>query len=194
MPDDAKVIARVDMDDVRRSGMYEKFKQANPAAESQIQQGLSGTSLRFEDIASIAIGGSLASQDKVVALIQTSRSISESEMAGSTTNRTENVGEYTIYYEPAGAAVRIDDRTLLGGNAAMIKAILAREGPARLFVVDVQGRRVAEIFDAPRHDAGRFETRWDLRDGRGRRVAPGTYFFRLEGAGASADARVVVVR
>jgi hypothetical protein len=100
--------------------------------EAQIQAGLRGSNLKFEDISSIAIGGSLASQDKVVAIIQTSRSISESEMAGSTTKRTEKAGEYTIYHEPAGAAVRVDDRTLMGGNAEMIKAVLAREGPARL--------------------------------------------------------------
>ena len=88
MPDDAQVIARFDMDDFRSSGLYEKIKQANPAAEAQIQQGLRGTSLRFEDIDSIAIGGLLSSQDKVVAVIQTTRAISESEMAGSTTKRT----------------------------------------------------------------------------------------------------------
>ena len=37
-----------------------------------------------------------------------------------------------MYHEPQGAAVRVDDRTLLGGNAEMIKAVLARDGTAKL--------------------------------------------------------------
>jgi hypothetical protein len=61
-------------------------------------------------------------------------------------------------------------------------------------VVDVQGRRVASLLDAPHHASGRFETRWDLRDAKGSRVAPGTYFVRLEGAGSSVNERVVVLR
>lgn len=34
---------------------------------------------------------------------------------------------------------------------------------------------------------------WDLRDGQGRRVTAGTYFFRLEAGGKTAEARVVVL-
>ncbi len=87
---------------------------------------------------------------------------------------------------------------LRGANPARLESrlgfSLAKDGPARLAVFDLQGRRVAALVDAPRHPAGRFEASWNLRDERGARVAAGTYFVRLEGSGAVATDRVVVLR
>lgn len=56
---------------------------------------------------------------------------------------------------------------------------LAREADVRFLVHDVTGRRVREIGFG-RLVAGRHQTRWDGRDGDGRRVRAGLYFVRLE--------------
>jgi hypothetical protein len=132
MPDDAQAIVRFDMDDIRRSGLYAKVIQSNPVIEAQIKEGFRSTPLRFEDVSSIAVGIAAEPQAKVVAVIQTSRSVSESEMAGPNTKRTEKSGEYTVYHQPQGAAVLVDPRTLLAGDADTIKTVLSRGGPARL--------------------------------------------------------------
>ena len=48
----------------------------------------------------------------------------------------------------------------------------------RLEVFDAAGRRVRALAEGPRA-AGAHAVRWDGRDGAGRSVAPGTYFYRL---------------
>ncbi|MGH2570390.1 MAG: FlgD immunoglobulin-like domain containing protein [bacterium] len=53
------------------------------------------------------------------------------------------------------------------------------EGPARLEIFDVSGRRVATLVDG-RLVPGRYSPTWDGRDATGRRVAAGVYFVRLE--------------
>jgi hypothetical protein len=87
---------------------------------------------------------------------------------------------------------------LAGANPARVETrlgfSLAADGPARLAVFDVQGRRITSLVSDPRHPAGRFEASWDLRDDRGARVSAGTYFVRLEGASGIATDRVVVLR
>lgn len=65
-------------------------------------------------------------------------------------------------------------------------------GAATLVVHALDGARVRTLLDGPlapgAHDAD-----WDLRDDRGRRVAPGLYFARLSQGGETRVRRLVVV-
>lgn len=66
-------------------------------------------------------------------------------------------------------------------------------GRVSVHVFDVTGRVVSALFDgdAP---AGPHELAWSGADARGRQVAPGVYFCRIESAGASEVRRMTVVR
>jgi hypothetical protein len=68
---------------------------------------------------------------------------------------------------------------------------LPEAGAARLTVLDLRGAEVRVLARGP-HAAGAHAGAWDLRDARGRRVRPGIYFVRLEGARRVAIARVAV--
>lgn len=76
---------------------------------------------------------------------------------------------------------------------AVIRYGLPRAGALKLSVYGVDGRLVAtlEEKDAPR---GSGETRWDGRDRKGRAVAAGTYFVRLEHAAGATTRKIVVIR
>jgi hypothetical protein len=132
MPDDAQMIMHIDMNALRASGLYDKVRRLNPAVDAQLQQGLRGTPLRFEDISTVSVGGAFQGPERFVAVIQTNRSVSESEVAGSKTNRQEKVGDYTMYYEQQYAGARIDGNMIVGGTPELVKAVLARNGPAKL--------------------------------------------------------------
>lgn len=66
-------------------------------------------------------------------------------------------------------------------------------GPARVFVYDVAGRRVATLFDgmAP---AGPLKLQWDGRNGSGEMASSGIYWIRAEAAGGSFTRRLVRLR
>jgi hypothetical protein len=70
---------------------------------------------------------------------------------------------------------------------------LPRASQVRIDVVDSSGRRVRSL-DGGRRPAGRVDLEWDARDGRGRRVAAGVYFVRLEADGRVRSAKAVVLR
>jgi hypothetical protein len=100
---------------------------------------------------------------------------------------------------PAIAAAPIQDALWQrGANPASVESrlgfALGVEGPVSLRVFDLQGRRIATLFENGHHPAGRFESTWDLRDEQGRRVAAGTYFVRLETSRGTANDRVVILR
>ncbi len=89
---------------------------------------------------------------------------------------------------PTGVAVKPDGTTRVarlfapspnpsGGNS-IISFELAKEGRARLEVVDVQGRHVLTLGDGWR-GAGKYSMEWKGVDDRGTRVAAGVYFVRL---------------
>jgi hypothetical protein len=63
-------------------------------------------------------------------------------------------------------------------------------GGARVTVVDLSGRRVAQLSAA----TSPFEIRWNGRDADGVRTRPGVYFARLEAGGATAHATVLLTR
>lgn len=68
---------------------------------------------------------------------------------------------------------------------------LRQEGPVRLTLCDVAGRRVRTLADGAL-PAGRHTFLWDVNDDDGRRVADGIYFAALEAAGERHGVRVVV--
>lgn len=70
---------------------------------------------------------------------------------------------------------------------------LPEAAPVRLSVHDANGRLVAELIDDTRPE-GEYRVWWDATDGRGRLVASGTYFVRLEAAGRIESRKVTVLR
>lgn len=63
----------------------------------------------------------------------------------------------------------------------------------RVTMYDVAGREVRHVADQL-FDAGLHEVAWDGRDGRGRVLPSGVYFYNIEGAGESVRGRITVVR
>ncbi len=74
-----------------------------------------------------------------------------------------------------------------------IRFDLAAAGSARLAVYDVAGRLV-RVLVAGELPAGSHEAVWDGLDSNGRAMASGSYLARLEAAGATATARLSLVR
>jgi poly-gamma-glutamate synthesis protein (capsule biosynthesis protein) len=70
---------------------------------------------------------------------------------------------------------------------------LAREAEVRVGVYDVLGQRVRVLVSGLR-PAGRNRVFWDGLDGSRRRVADGAYFLRLESAGRTLTAKLVLAR
>lgn len=77
-------------------------------------------------------------------------------------------------------------------TSARFTVTLPAAGELRLDVFDAAGRHVRALASGGR-EAGTYSIAWDLRDGDGRRVAPGLYLARCAAGGASATRRVVVI-
>jgi hypothetical protein len=86
-----------------------------------------------------------------------------------------------VWLRAAPSVTRDATRIVLGAPPA---------GPARVAIRDVQGRVVRTLAVAPRTTV----IDWDCRDERGRPLATGLYFLRVEGAETSSAARVVIAR
>jgi hypothetical protein len=69
---------------------------------------------------------------------------------------------------------------------------LAREGHTRVEVIDLQGRRVAQLLDRSL-PGGRHSVRWDGRNASGGAVPSGIYYMRVESAGEQAARKIVKV-
>ncbi len=70
---------------------------------------------------------------------------------------------------------------------------LPSKGPVKLDVLDVRGRLVRTLVDAPR-DAGVHRVGWNGTDSGGRSVANGVYFLRLVAGGRTLSSKVVKTR
>ena len=71
---------------------------------------------------------------------------------------------------------------------------IARSGPVRLAIVDLAGREMRRVVDGAELPPMRHMRAWDLRDERGRAVAPGLYFVVLEADGRRLSRSVLVAR
>lgn len=70
---------------------------------------------------------------------------------------------------------------------------LVEKGPVSLKIYDVGGRLVRTLFQGER-DSGTQKLTWDGKDDRGRVVASGTYFYRLETDRSRQTKRAILVR
>lgn len=93
----------------------------------------------------------------------------------------------------AGGTIRLQCWPSPAATTVHLQYSLPVAGQARLDVYDIAGRRVARLSDG-NMPAGTHDVTWDCHDGSGRRVANGTYFFRLRAGGSIAVTRVSVVR
>ena len=78
-------------------------------------------------------------------------------------------------------------------GSGAIRFALPAPGRAKVVLYDAAGRRVRVLVDGPL-PAGAHGAAWDGRDDRGREVASGVYFARLEAAGAELRSKVVLIR
>ena len=74
-----------------------------------------------------------------------------------------------------------------------IRYQVAQAGRATLRVYDVSGSLVRTLVDRV-HPAGAFDARWDGRDGQGRPVASGVYFYRLQAGDFVQTRRMVLLK
>jgi hypothetical protein len=77
-------------------------------------------------------------------------------------------------------------------QASRLEFAVPRDGPVRLEILDLQGRRVRLLTDG-RLRASRYVRGWDLTDDRGHRVAAGVYVARLVTADEAVSRRVVAL-
>ena len=68
---------------------------------------------------------------------------------------------------------------------------LARPGRVELGIYDVDGHLIRVLIDEERA-AGSHEVRWDGRDGEGKQVPGGVYFYRLTGPGIAQSRRMIL--
>jgi TolB protein len=78
-------------------------------------------------------------------------------------------------------------------GAMSFRFALPADGAVRLAIYDIQGRRVATVLDQTLA-AGSRTARWDGRDIRGKLVASGAYFAKLEAAGEVQMQKLLVAR
>ncbi|MFI5372616.1 MAG: family 43 glycosylhydrolase [Candidatus Eisenbacteria bacterium] len=81
------------------------------------------------------------------------------------------------------------------GSQAPVRLVLdlPTDGPTRLWLCDVTGRRVRRLIDEVGH-AGRTERSWDGRDDRGGAAPAGIYFAVIEHASRRSSARFALLR
>ena len=95
---------------------------------------------------------------------------------------TITVGDPTGVPSPdaGGASLRIHPNPF--NPATRLSFSLPGDGPARLTVFDLRGRRLGTLWDGP-VPAGSLTVDWNGCDASGRSLAGGVYVFRLEDAG-----------
>jgi hypothetical protein len=108
---------------------------------------------------------------------------------------SEHFGRWTVEVPTGVAAARLLRGFVLEPNApnpfnpsTTIRYTLERPEVVTLAVYDVTGRLVRTLERAERRVAGDHSVVWDGRDNRGRAVASGVYFYRLN-AGRSSESR-----
>jgi len=78
-------------------------------------------------------------------------------------------------------------------ESARVSFFLPQPASVRFTVYDVSGRVIREL-DRGVRTAGEHEVVWDGRDGRGREVPSGIYFYRLTTPSGTAEGKAVVLR
>lgn len=96
--------------------------------------------------------------------------------------------EASIGGEPVADAARITVGPNPSAGRVTLSFAVALESQVRVSVIDLQGREVANLADAP-FAAGRHTLAWD-----GSREAPGVYFVRVRRGDVSTTTRVLIAR
>jgi aminopeptidase N len=104
-------------------------------------------------------------------------------------------------YSPAGIDVVADGKTIrLAQNfpnpfspTTTIAFDLPKAVDVKVSIYNVEGRRVVNLLNE-NLDAGMHRVTWDGRDGSGRRVAPGVYWYSLEADGRAWTRKMVLVK
>lgn len=120
------------------------------------------------------------------------------EEGADTWNRASN--EARGRDDSTGQAVKIPRATFLESahphpvrQATVINYGLSSPGSARMSVYNINGQKVRSLLEA-HMEAGYHQVRWDGRDDADRKVAAGTYIYRLEAGAKTCTRRLVVVR
>jgi hypothetical protein len=93
----------------------------------------------------------------------------------------------------AGPALQLGPNPFHPWAGPLRISFAAGGAPARVSILDLQGRAVAELEAAAAGTAGWVRVHWDGRDRAGRAVGPGVYLVRAAGARGATAARVVVL-
>lgn len=75
-----------------------------------------------------------------------------------------------------------------------IRFTLNSDGPARLSIFDLEGRRVRDLLQTGNLHAGEHEAFWDGRDHGGKTVSSGIYFYTLEADGRRESRPMVLLK
>lgn len=95
--------------------------------------------------------------------------------------------------QPPRAAVLLAPRPNPFNPATTLRFSLPEAGPARLDIVDTQGRRV-RTFELPEAADGANELPWDGTDGRGQPLPSGVYLLELRTRQGTATSRATLLR
>ena len=77
-------------------------------------------------------------------------------------------------------------------RSTLIRYDLVDPVPVNISIFDLQGRRVRVLEDVALKPPGTYDLTWDTRDGQGRQVSMGVYFYRLQ-AGPFRQVRKMVL-
>ncbi|TMQ51429.1 MAG: hypothetical protein E6K71_00390 [Candidatus Eisenbacteria bacterium] len=69
-----------------------------------------------------------------------------------------------------------------------------REGPAKAFLFDVQGRRVRTLLDTARLSAGPHDYRFDGKGDRGETLPSSVYFYRVQSTEGTFEGRIIILK
>ena len=76
----------------------------------------------------------------------------------------------------------------------MIRFELEESATVTLRVYDLSGRLVRVLLEETQHPRGQYEVTWNGRNGTGRDVAAGVYFYRLDTGEYSETRRMTLVK
>jgi hypothetical protein len=93
---------------------------------------------------------------------------------------------------PKGLAARIYPNPL--NPTGRLSFTLRQSGPLRVMLFDVSGRMVRVLADEGHAEAGPREIAFDGMDDRGRTLATGVYFYRIEAAGDVLTGRIAIAK
>jgi flagellar hook assembly protein FlgD len=78
-------------------------------------------------------------------------------------------------------------------GALTITVGLPAGGPVRLDLIDLEGRKVAKIYDGIAR-AGWTRMTWDATGSDGRRIGSGAYLLHMQTASGDASRKIIVMR